>query len=299
RVQLFTRFGCNACEHRVSLQLRYAGAQVIHSKNDVVDIDGGPVRKLGTLAVPAPIQHINFWHEEEAQAKAQHPEVEAAQKDEVRKRGKQEFFTTDPKFDERFQLGYNMKSNQRERAEREREKRVLMGALAREEIGPGGAHAHVAGTQPHHPDGHAVCGGRLPGDSPRWVYVWSGVAVVLYVSGSTSVLLLSLAPQQLAAEGPGTITLISSVPAPHVACMQLACTVHGVLAGQPGLHGRQAGPAHPQQLTPGAAVRPWLRRPEPPIAHGRRQTWPAYAELRLQQQLLKRNLQGNERGKLC
>lgn len=38
-----------------------------------------------------------------------HPQ--AAKKEEARKRGKADFYTTDPKFDERFQLGYNMKGD--------------------------------------------------------------------------------------------------------------------------------------------------------------------------------------------
>lgn len=37
---------------------------------------------------------------------------QAAKHEEARKRGKADFYTTDPKFDERFQLGYQMKGEQ-------------------------------------------------------------------------------------------------------------------------------------------------------------------------------------------
>ncbi|KAL6763527.1 hypothetical protein V8C86DRAFT_2491333 [Haematococcus lacustris] len=102
----------NEREYRHQLLLKRARGEDDATAEQPLIREDGSSSAVQTLAVPAPIQHINFWHEEEAQAKAQHPEVEAAQKDEVCKRGKQEFFTTDPKFDERFQLGYNMKSSQ-------------------------------------------------------------------------------------------------------------------------------------------------------------------------------------------
>jgi hypothetical protein len=38
--------------------------------------------------------------------------AQAAARDEARKRGKTEFYTSDPKFDERFQLGYQMTGQQ-------------------------------------------------------------------------------------------------------------------------------------------------------------------------------------------
>jgi len=38
--------------------------------------------------------------------------AQAAKKEETRKRGKAEFYTLDPKFDERFQLGYQMAGDQ-------------------------------------------------------------------------------------------------------------------------------------------------------------------------------------------
>lgn len=55
---------------------------------------------------PAALEHINFWKEDET--KAQHPEVEAEKKAEVKRRGNKDTYTSDPKFDERFQFGYGM-----------------------------------------------------------------------------------------------------------------------------------------------------------------------------------------------
>jgi len=74
-------------------------------------VDGLPSTLLlqGEGGAAAPIEHINFWKEEEiSNLNAQHPEVEAAKLEEARKRGKADFYTMDPKFDERFQLGYQM-----------------------------------------------------------------------------------------------------------------------------------------------------------------------------------------------
>ncbi|GAX73627.1 hypothetical protein CEUSTIGMA_g1078.t1 [Chlamydomonas eustigma] len=53
-------------------------------------------------------QHINFWREDEAMLKAQHPDVVAEKKDEARRRGKEDLYTTDAKFDERFKMGYGL-----------------------------------------------------------------------------------------------------------------------------------------------------------------------------------------------
>ncbi|GIL51009.1 hypothetical protein Vafri_6971 [Volvox africanus] len=59
----------------------------------------------GELASTAP-EHINFWKEEEA--KLQHPENQKQQRDELKRRGNPDFYTSDAKFDERFALGYGL-----------------------------------------------------------------------------------------------------------------------------------------------------------------------------------------------
>lgn len=57
-------------------------------------------------AAPNFVEHINFWKEEEV--KAAHPENVAAARVEARKRGNPDTYTTDAKFDERFQLAHGL-----------------------------------------------------------------------------------------------------------------------------------------------------------------------------------------------
>ena len=73
--------------------------------------EGGQIMKA-PAAEPAAPQHINFWSEDEARMKAEHPDNVAEKKDAALKRGKEEFYTSDAKFDERFKLGYGLVGEQ-------------------------------------------------------------------------------------------------------------------------------------------------------------------------------------------
>eukprot|EP00798_Chlamydomonas_sp_ICE-L_P020955 gene20955-27808_t len=77
-----------------------------------VHAEAGASGALTTSAPPAALEHINFWKEDELKLKAAHPENEKQQRDDSKKRGgKEEFYTSDAKFDERFKLCYDMEGD--------------------------------------------------------------------------------------------------------------------------------------------------------------------------------------------
>ncbi|GLI62133.1 hypothetical protein VaNZ11_004696, partial [Volvox africanus] len=90
------RHGQAEREHRRQLLLRRASGG---------DSPRGEVLGGGELTAAAP-EHINFWKEEEA--KLQHPENQKQQRDELKRRGNPDFYTSDAKFDAGFALGYGL-----------------------------------------------------------------------------------------------------------------------------------------------------------------------------------------------
>lgn len=73
---------------------------------DVEEKVASGVEVAGATPLPPIVEHINFWKEDEA--KLQHPDRVKEKVDELRKRGNPDTFTSDAKFDERFQLGYGL-----------------------------------------------------------------------------------------------------------------------------------------------------------------------------------------------
>ncbi|GFR52131.1 hypothetical protein Agub_g14646, partial [Astrephomene gubernaculifera] len=83
-------------EHRHQLLVKRAGTSEEGRSGD--GLPGEPSA--------APLEHINFWKEEET--KLQHPENEKEQRDAAKRRGNPDFYTSDAKFDERFALAYGL-----------------------------------------------------------------------------------------------------------------------------------------------------------------------------------------------
>mmetsp|Transcript_2545 Transcript_2545/g.5675 ORF Transcript_2545/g.5675 Transcript_2545/m.5675 type:complete len:401 (-) Transcript_2545:444-1646(-) len=93
---------------RQQLLERARGQQQAHLLSGSLKAEAPAPAADGQLVAAASLEHINFWKEEELKLKAQHPDVEKQKREELRKRGNPDTYTTDAKFDERFQLGYGL-----------------------------------------------------------------------------------------------------------------------------------------------------------------------------------------------
>ena len=114
--------GAAPCEESASADLAHSADHALPGPSSTIPVlsgsEGGQIimnaSTLAEAAEPrAALQHINFWSEDEARMKAEHPDNVAEKKDAALKRGgKEEFYTSDAKFDERFKLGYGLVGDQ-------------------------------------------------------------------------------------------------------------------------------------------------------------------------------------------